>query len=445
MKKAITILILLAGVITTGILSCKKLPRDNPLDIHYEGSETAAGILLQFSKSQVVYDNNNDGIINPNETIYLKVYIKNSGTSIASDVKASISTGSSFISSLEPSAPVKYNSGVGSSDIYPGGEEYGDHGYAPDYSDYTVKFKVAQNTPAGTDIAFNMNITDEAGNEWEDTFTMQVSATGAILNYSKHSVVYDNNHDGIISQNETAYLKVYIKNNGTSIANDVHAVISTSSSYISNVVPTTQVSYNSGVGSNNIYPGDEDYGDYGYTPDYSDYTVKFKVAQNTPAGTEITFNMLITDEDGNEWDDTFTIQISATGAILNYSKHTVAYDDNLDGIINPNETAYLKVYIKNNGTSIANDVHAIISTSSSYISDIVPATQVSYNSGVGSSNIYPGDEDYGDYGYTPNYADYTVKFKVAENTPAGTDITFNMHITDEEGNEWEDSFMVSVQ
>ncbi len=155
--------------------------------------------------------------------------------------------------------------------------------------------------------------------------------------------------------------------------------------------------------------------------------------------------MHITDGDGNEWEDSFVIQVSATDALLNYSKHSVVYDNNLDGIINQNETVYLKVYIKNNGSSKANDVNATISCNSGFISDIDPTTQVSYNSGYGDSDIYPNSEEYGYTGSTPNFNDYTVKFKVAENTPIGTNITFNMHITDGDGNEWEDAFNVTIK
>ncbi|RLD76177.1 MAG: hypothetical protein DRJ15_15815, partial [Bacteroidetes bacterium] len=68
-----------------------------------------------------------------------------------------------------------------------------------------------------------------------------------------------------------------------------------------------------------------------------------------------------------------------------------------------------------------------------------------YNSGSGSADIYPGSEEYGKAGYTPNYNNYTVKFTVNQDTPSGSEITFILHITDEAGNEWEDTFMVSVQ
>ena len=224
-------------------------------------------------------------------------------------MKATISSTSSYISELLPATSVSYNSGSGTGDIYPNSEKFGKAGSAPNYYDYTVKFIIAEGTPSGTDISFNMHITDGEGNEWEDSFNVQVSATGALLNYSKHTVVYDDNHDGMINQNETVYLKVYIKNNGSSKANDVKATISSASSYISDLSPTTEVTYNSGVGAADIYPNGEDFGYYGNAPDYNYYTVSFKVAVNAPAGTDITLNMDITDEAENEWSDSFTVTV----------------------------------------------------------------------------------------------------------------------------------------
>lgn len=162
-------------MVLLGAASCKKLPRDNPLDEHNDAN-TIDGIALVFSKSEVIYDNNQDGIINQNETVYLKVYLKNNGTSNANGVKATISSASNYISNLVPSAAVSYNSGSTSSVIYPGGEKFGDYGSDPNYNDYTVRFKVAAGSPAGTEITFNMHITDEEGNEWEDAFTIQVMA-----------------------------------------------------------------------------------------------------------------------------------------------------------------------------------------------------------------------------------------------------------------------------
>ena len=92
-----------------------------------------------------------------------------------------------------------------------------------------------------------------------------------------------------------------------------------------------------------------------------------------------------------------------------------------------------------------NGVTAIISTTSNYISQLTPATEVEYNSRYNTNDIEASQEKYGYYSVLPDYSDdYTVVFRVAESTPSGTEITFNMHITDEDGNEWEDDFIIQV-
>ena len=48
------------------------------------------------------------------------------------------------------------------------------NGTAPDYSYYTLSFRVMENALAGTDITLNMHITDKEGNEWEDEFSEEV-------------------------------------------------------------------------------------------------------------------------------------------------------------------------------------------------------------------------------------------------------------------------------
>ena len=444
MSRIIYILVFLAGIALLGALSCKKLARDNPLDQH-NNSGTIGGVNLKFQQYTVVYDDNEDGIVNQNEMIYLIVSIKNSGSSTAKGVKAKINSSSSYISKLKPDSAVTYNSHYSTADIASGYSKYGYTSTTPDYSDYTVRFKIIQNTPAGTIITLNMDITDEAGNNWTDSFEVTVEETDTKLEYDHHTIVDDDNGDGIANQNETVYLLVNIKNSGTSMARDVHATISSTSSYVSGLEPTTSISYNSHYNTADISPGYSKYGYAGSTPSFHDYTLSFKIAKNTPAGTVIPLNMNITDEAGNTWTDSFDITVEKTGANLIYSEHIVAYDDNSDGDINPGEMVYLRVFLKNNGTSTAHGVKAKISTSNSYVSDLSPVSEVEYNSHYNTSTIAPSYSKYGYAGNAPDFDDYTVKFKVTLNTPAGTIITLSMNVTDEAENEWGDSFTVTVE
>lgn len=297
-------------ILITLFCGCEELdlPRDNPAD-NKNNTNTIGGVSLKFSKYTIVSDDNGDAIINKNETVYLAVYIKNTGSADASGVKASISATSSYISQLSPTTQVEYNNASYSNDIPAGYEKFGNAGYALNYNNYTVKFKVSNTTPSGTVIHFNMNITDGAGNNWTEGFDITVEQTGAILNFSQFQVVDDDNDNNIINKNETVYLTVYIKNNGSSTANGVKASISTTNSYISQLYPSTEVDYNNDSYSNDISPGYEKFGNAGYAPNYYTYTVKFFVSNSTPSGSIIPFSININDAAGNNWSDNFNATI----------------------------------------------------------------------------------------------------------------------------------------
>ena len=112
----------------------------------------------------------------------------------------------------------------------------------------------------------------------------------------------------------------------------------------------------------------------------------------------------------NPNDASNTAQI-VEGVSLQYGEHIIVDDDNGDGIINKDETVYLKVFIKNNGSSDAKDVKATISTTNSYISQLSPTTEVDYTSAFFSTDIASGDDKFGNAGTAPNFYNYTVSMK----------------------------------
>jgi len=63
---------------------------------------------IVYSKNQVYSDDNNDGYINKGETIELKVFLKNTGTSTANAVEANFTTTSPYASILSNSYDVSY-------------------------------------------------------------------------------------------------------------------------------------------------------------------------------------------------------------------------------------------------------------------------------------------------------------------------------------------------
>ena len=256
------------------------------------------------------------------------------------------------------------------------------------------------------------------GGKLNDTTGSQAQS-GENIVYSRYTVYSDNNGDGIINKGETIDLKVYLKNTGTSDANSVTATMTTTSSYVSNLSPTTSVSFGT------ISAGSESY-------TYSSYSWSFNVSGSTPTGTVITFNLSITDAQGNSWTQSFSVTVQATGANIQYSRNTIYNDTNGDGIINKGETIDLKVYLKNTGTSDANSVTATMTTTSPYVSSLSPTTS------VGFGTISAGSE-------SNNYSSYSWSFIVSSSTPTGTSITFNLAIGDGQSNTWTSSFAIIVQ
>ena len=263
------------------------LPRDNPLDLQAEdtGNTEEDAPALSFSKFDVYSDDNSDQEINPGESVSLRVYLENTGSRRAVDVHATFTTNSDYITNVANNEAVDYNT------IY-----IGDSGY-PEFASSFLSFDVSSSTPAGTEITWNVEITDEQGNVWEDEFTVTVTATNAHMEFSQFDVYSDDNNDQQINPGESVRLRVYLKNTGTSRALDVHATFTTGSDYITNLSNNESVDYNT------IDPGYTSY------PEFASSFLSFDVSSSVPAGTEVTFRVDITDKHQNLWEDDFIITV----------------------------------------------------------------------------------------------------------------------------------------
>ncbi|MGC3977386.1 MAG: hypothetical protein QM751_03645 [Paludibacteraceae bacterium] len=415
------------------------LKRDNPLD-GKNNANMQGGVALKFESYSVYSDNNDDGIINKGETVQLKVCLANTGSSTAKAVKATFSTTSDYVSGVTPTSQVNYGEITGNSTKW--ADYQGNNGSYEGYAYYyTIKFTVSNSTPANTNIPINIDITDGNGYTFTSNFDVKVEGTDAQITYNEFSVYSDNNGDKIVNKGETVQLKVSLKNTGSSAAKAVKATFSTTSSYISDFTPTSQVNYGDiaayGIkwadyqGNNGTYEG------YAYY-----YTIKFTVSNTTPANTNIPVNISITDESGNTWTSNFNVKVEATNAQITYNEYSV-YSDN-DKIVNKGETVQLKVSLKNTGSGAAKAVKATFSTTSSYISGFTPTSQVNYGDiaayGIKWADYQGNNGTYEGYAYY-----YTVKFTVSSSTPTNTQIPISISIVDESNNTWSSSFNVTVQ
>ncbi|MBO4508780.1 MAG: hypothetical protein J5747_09105 [Spirochaetaceae bacterium] len=441
--------------------------------------------------------NNGDNTINPGETIKMDIRLQNVTDQMVSEITAILSTTSEYVTIAEASKSYgnikgKYYKTLYGTSYYASSSSYRDGWYLSDYSSnysatlsasYGWQFTVDPSTPFGTVVPFTLSFTDAYGNTWLDSFSVTVVKADVDITYHTQSISdatsYSsiNNGDNMINPGETIKIDVRLQNKGTSLAQGIMAVLSTTSEYVTiaeasksygnikggyykTLYGTSYYASNSSYRDGNSYVSD-------YSSDYSatlsaSYGWQFTVDASTPFGTVVPFTLSFTDAYGNTWSDSFSVTVVKVDVNLKYDAYDISdltsYSDinNGDGIINPGETMKIDVRIKNIGTSLARGITAVLSTTSGYITITEPSKSYGnikaggyfktlYGASYYANNsLYcDGTAAYGN-GYTPS-ASYGWQFTVAENTPVGTIIPFTLLFTDIHSNTWTDSFSVTVQ
>ncbi|MCD4817736.1 MAG: T9SS type A sorting domain-containing protein [Candidatus Cloacimonetes bacterium] len=151
------------------------------------------------------------------------------------------------------------------------------------------------------------------------------------------------NNDGIVNPGEEIELSVSLQNFGTQTANAVSAEISSDNEFIE-ITDNTE-SYGNISSGNAVFCADN---------------FNFSVAENTLDGTKLKIDITISDNAGNEWTDIIFIPVQ--GANLDVIEYTI---EDVNGILEPGETAAVSITLQNNGSVIANAISGeLISTDS---------------------------------------------------------------------------------
>lgn len=142
---------------------------------------------IQYLKYSIYYDTNGNKIVNPNETIRIKVYLKNIGNGDAIRVHGVLTEDSSYVTLTTYGGVTEaayYNSdylfSYGKNLYYgiPAGiesnttEAWNGGGYG-ESSDYSYEFTIGS-APIGHKINFTLNITDILRNSWTSSFSITV-------------------------------------------------------------------------------------------------------------------------------------------------------------------------------------------------------------------------------------------------------------------------------
>ncbi|MDO9576506.1 MAG: C25 family cysteine peptidase [Candidatus Cloacimonadales bacterium] len=154
---------------------------------------------------------NNDGQINPGEVIEFNVSLKNSGTSTASGVSATLSCDNDFITITDNS------------------EDYGN--IAPGSSVYSSEdfdFAVDADVLGGTEILFELLIADNLGNLWTDYISIPVEGANLYVT----NFTFPGLPNGILEPGASGNMVLTLENSGSVGTNDIFGHLSTDNELI---------------------------------------------------------------------------------------------------------------------------------------------------------------------------------------------------------------------
>ncbi|HHE37314.1 MAG TPA: hypothetical protein ENL20_01935, partial [Candidatus Cloacimonetes bacterium] len=213
----------------------------------------------------------------------------------------------------------------------------------------------------------------------------------------------DTNGNGNVDYGETVNLGIALNNMGLNGSSGLSAVLSSSDSYIT--ITQNFSNYNDisgGASETNL----------------TDYT--FTVENICPDAHNALFELNITGNEGT-WDLNFQLVLNAP--VIEF--HDVFVNDGDNNILDPDETAEIRVSLRNNGGAEASDITSILSSSDTYIT-------INDNSD-NLSTLSPGASGFVYYNIT-----------TSSSAPVGHSIVFNLDIEADLGYLTDDSFVITI-
>lgn len=164
-----------------------------------------------------------------------------------------------------------------------------------------------------------------------------IPPSGPYVVKSQHTIAdAAGNNNGIADYAETVSLNVSLQNIGPAMANNVTAVLSTTSPHIT-ITDNTESFGSINAAATALQNG-------GYT---------FTTSSNVPDGHNAMFSLAITDTDGHTWSNNFAVTINAPA--LATAQHILVSDPlpggNNNGVLDPGETAVITIETTNSGSS----------------------------------------------------------------------------------------------
>ncbi|MDR1251361.1 MAG: hypothetical protein LBK62_04250 [Treponema sp.] len=276
---------------------------------------------------------NNDDKIQPGESAYLDIMVKNNANAAVNITTAALSTASSYVT-LDKSTGTIGNLDAGYYQTLTYKASYtSSTGIASSLSSLLLcsssyysaafRFTISDSCPVNVTIPFTVTFTDSWGNVWMDTFEVPVEGTGAgiALAGDKYKITEaaNGNADGKANPHETHYLDIMARNTGTSNALGVTATLSTTSSYVTldkstGTIGNLDAGYYQTLTYKAYYTSSTGIASslsslLLCSSSYYSAAFKFTISDSCPVNVTIPFTVTFTDSWGNVWTDTFEVLV----------------------------------------------------------------------------------------------------------------------------------------
>lgn len=377
-------------------------------------------------------DSNADGRLNPGETACLRVFAWNTTSAVAESVRARLRTNHVGIITSGGAESSRFASCAGVSAVDEQNLAAGEIGEQPLLAT-TVRL---DSNIALEPVNFEVTFEADGGPTWSDSFTVSVSATGAVLEVARVEVRADSNEDGALNPGEDACLRVYAENVGTSKVIDLVASIRADNANLLVSAGARSSRFSSCDGVSAVDDQSIEPGGVGDRPLLATSLVLDPLAPTAP----LTFDIAFEDAHGNRWTDSFSLDVDPTRAAVRIGRVEMRADSNEDGALNPGEEACVRVYAHNDGSSQANDVSAMVRARGPHVVVASGARSSRFSSCDGVSAL---DEQTLPEGATGDGPLLAMSFVVDQAAPVSP-ISFEVEFEDGHGNRWSDTFSIPV-
>ena len=215
---------------------------------------------------------NNDGILNPGETLEQTIPIYNAGIDTAVDITAVLKSNSEFIEMLVDES------------------EIGDIGADETIFSNPFVFKVLPETLDGVDLELYLEISSDTGETWVVSISSVVSGSRVIV--EEVLILEDENLNGILDPGEYGEIYISLHNSGTVAINEIIGQLS----FIGPEITVIDDIGNWG----NIAPDESVYSGFGYAVSANSSVIN---------GSQLNLSLILEKENGYNQTEIFTLEI----------------------------------------------------------------------------------------------------------------------------------------